>query len=82
MTEQTNLATKPKQILTSAETAAFLGISLSYLEKLTSRRMIPYSKPGGKLRYFRLEDVIAWATRNRIATIDEINSEAQAHIIR
>lgn len=77
MAEQTNSAT-PKQILTSAETAAYLGISLSYLEKLTHRRKIPYSKPGGKLRFFRLEDVEAWATSNRIATIDEIKAEAQA----
>lgn len=78
MAEQTNTATRPKEILTSAEAAKYLGVSLGYLYKLTHTRAIPHSKPGGKLCYFRLADVEAWATRNRIATIDEINSEAQA----
>ena len=69
---------KSKQILTSAEVAEYLGVSRGYVYKLSHRRELPHSKPGGKLCFFRLEDVEAWATRNRIATLDEILAKARS----
>lgn len=65
-----------KQVLTSREAAAYLGISLSHLYKLTMRQEIPHYKPEGKLLYFDLNEVEAWARRNRIASATELEEQA------
>ena len=41
-----------KEVLTTAEASAYLGISESYIYKLTSLKQIPHYKPNGKLVYF------------------------------
>lgn len=49
-------------LLNSKEAAKFLKISVSTLYKLTMRRLIPFTKPGGKLKYFeksKLEDYLS-----------------------
>lgn len=48
--------------------AAILDISESALYSLTSKGIIPHSKPGGKLIYFEEEDLIAYLRRNRVNT--------------
>lgn len=68
-----------KQVLTSREAAAYLGISISHLYKLTMRQEIPHYKPEGKMLYFDLGEVEAWARRNRIATVGELNEQALSH---
>lgn len=41
-----------KEVLTSDEAARYMGISKSYLYKLTMRAEIPHYKPMGKICYF------------------------------
>ena len=41
-----------KEVLTSDEAARYMGISRSYLYKLTMTRKIPHYKPTGKVCYF------------------------------
>ena len=41
-----------KEVLTSDEAAEYMGISKSYLYKLTMRKQIPHYKPMGKMCYF------------------------------
>jgi len=41
-----------KEVLTSDEAARYMGISKSYLYKLTMRGEIPHFKPMGKMCYF------------------------------
>ena len=60
------MAVNGKEVLTSRETAAYLGISLAYLYKLTHERRIPHYKPEGKVLYFDRSDVLAWMRRNRV----------------
>ena len=67
-----------KAVLTSQEAAAYLGISLSKLYKLTCAKEIPHYKPNGKLNYFEREEIEAWALRNRIATNAEISDQAMS----
>ena len=38
-----------KEVLTTAEASAYLGLSESYIYKLTSLKQIPHYKPNGKL---------------------------------
>lgn len=41
-----------KEVLTSDEVARYMGISKSYLYKLTMRNETPHYKPMGKVCYF------------------------------
>ena len=60
-----------KEVLTSDEAARYLGMSKSYLYKLTMRRQIPHFKPMGKMCYFNRLELESWLQSNRVATADE-----------
>lgn len=66
-----------KEVLTSEEAAKYMGISKSYLYKLTMRQMIPHYKPMGKMCYFVRAELEQWLRGNRVSTSDEINQLAQ-----
>ena len=51
--------------LTVREAAKYMGVSRSYLYKLTSQGAIPFYKPNGKLIYFKREDLDRWMLRRR-----------------
>lgn len=65
-----------REILNIQQAADFLGVARSYLYKLTMKRAIPYSKPNGKLIFFRREDLVNWAMSNPIATDDQCYDNA------
>lgn len=71
-----------KEVLTSDEVARYMGISKSYLYKLTMRCEIPHYKPLGKMCYFNRVEVENWLQNNRITPIDEINQQAQTYCMR
>ena len=68
-----------KAVLTSDEAARYLGITKSYLYKLTMLRKIPHSKPMGKMVYFDRLELEAWLRSNRVATNDELERKAEAY---
>lgn len=68
-----------KAVLTSDEAARYLGITKSYLYKLTMWRKIPHSKPMGKMVYFDRLELEAWLRSNRVATNDELERKAEAY---
>ena len=57
-----------KEVLTTAEASAYLGLSESYIYKLTSLKQIPHYKPNGKLVYFNRKELCEWAMRNQVQT--------------
>ena len=63
----TEIDINTKELLTIEETAQYLGISKSYLYKLTSRGAIPHYKPFGKMVYFNRKELVKWLQRKRIA---------------
>lgn len=63
-----------KSVLTFKEAALFMGLSSSYLYKLTSRGQIPHYKPSGKMIYFNREELEAWLQKGRKQTVEEIDS--------
>ena len=71
-----------KEMLTAEEAAKYLGISRSYLYKLTMRKLIPHFKPMGKMCYFNRLELEAWLQTNRIATNEEIEQQAQAYCLQ
>ena len=71
-----------KEVLTSEEVVTYMGISRSYLYKLTMRKQIPHYKPLGKLCYFNRKELEAWLQQNRCAADGEINEKAQDYCQR
>ena len=71
-----------KEVLTSEEAARYLGISRSYLYKLTMRKQIPHFKPTGKMNYFNRLELEAWLQSNRVSTSNEISQQAQAYCMK
>lgn len=65
-----------KEVLTSDEAARYMGISKSYLYKLTMRGEIPHFKPMGKMCYFNRVELEQWLQRNRITTNEKIGQKA------
>jgi excisionase family DNA binding protein len=70
-----------KEFLTFAEAAQFIGVSDSWLYKLTMQRQIPHFKPRGKMLYFNRLELEAWIQQNRIKTSDEIEQEAATYLV-
>lgn len=71
-----------KEVLTSDEAARYMGVSKSYLYKLTMRREIPHYKPRGKMCYFNRRELEAWLQGNRVATSEEIEEQANAYCMK
>ena len=71
-----------KEVLTSDEAARYLGISKSYLYKMTMKQQIPHYKPMGKMCYFNRMELESWLQSNRVATADEISQKAQTYCIK
>ena len=77
-----NVAFTTKEVLTSQEAARYMGISRSYLYKLTMRQEIPHYKPMGKLCYFNRHELEEWLQSNRINTGAETAQQARAYCMR
>lgn len=63
-----------KEVLSLTEASAYLGMSESYLYKLTSASSIPFYKPNGKMVYFRRLELEQYLLRNRSTTTVEIQA--------
>lgn len=71
-----------KEVLTSDEAAKYMGISKSYLYKLTMRQQVPHYKPTGKMCYFNRLELEQWLQSNRVSTSTEISQQAQAYCMK
>lgn len=80
VTENTIFSTK--EVLTCDEVVRYMGISKSYLYKLTMRGEIPHYKPMGKMCYFNRKELEQWLQRNRVATSSELEQQAQAYCLK
>lgn len=69
-----------KTVLTIDEAAAYTGLSVSSIYKLTSTQEIPHYKPRGKMLYFDRAELDTWLLQRRVKTTDEINAAAADHV--
>ncbi|WP_282112349.1 helix-turn-helix domain-containing protein [Maribacter stanieri] len=53
-----------KENLSFREATIYLDVSQSFLYKMTSKGIISYTKPGGKLIYFKKQDLDNWLSQN------------------
>lgn len=59
-----------KEVLTADEAAKYMGVSKSYLYKLTGKKEIPHYKSMGKRCYFNRKELEAWLQRNKIELLE------------
>ena len=71
-----------KQVLNLNEAAKYLDISKSHLYKLTSRKEIPFYCPQGKRLYFKKDELDQWLTRNRSASLGELETRAANYLFK
>ena len=71
-----------KEVLTSDEAAKYMGVSKSYLYKLTMLKQIPHYKPMGKMCYFNRLELETWLQQNRCATDTELSQKAQSYCMQ
>ena len=71
-----------KEVLTSDEAALYMGVSKSYLYKLTMRKEIQHYKPMGKMCYFNRLELETWLQQNRCATDTELSQKAQSYCMQ
>lgn len=69
-----------KPVLTAKEAAAYCGLSVNYLHRLTSGKKIPFFKANGGFLYFKRSELDDWMTRNRIAPDYELTAQAETFV--
>lgn len=76
------LMSSNKEVLTFEETCEYMGVSRSFLYKLTSRGRIPHSKPNGKMIFFEKKKLNLWLLQNKRKSKAEIEVEALRYSLR
>lgn len=70
-----------KNVLNVEDLCLLLGTTRANVYRMTSERRIPFYKPlRGKI-YFKRDEIESWMLRNRSASIDEIQSNAEMYCI-
>ena len=67
------------KVLTFEQGCAYLGFAKSYVYKLTSAGILPFSKPNGKTIFFDREKLEAWMLSNQ--SISHFEREIEASTI-
>jgi excisionase family DNA binding protein len=66
-----------KEWLSLDETAVAFNLSESFLYKLTSKRLVPFYKPSGKLIYFKRAEIEQWILGGKVKTMSELEREVE-----
>lgn len=61
-----------KEIISVEECAEFLGLSISYIYRLTHEKRLPYYRPNGKKIYFQKQELLNWLLSHRISPDSEL----------
>ena len=77
-----SLLLNQKTVLNFDEAAEYTGLSKSHLYKLTSTAGVPCYKPTGKRLYFSKEELDSWLMRHKKHSHEEIDTEAENHLLR
>jgi len=69
-----------KKVLTFEEGCQLLGYKKSYVYKMTSASILPFSKPNGKRIFFEREKLEAWMLSNASSSANEKKIEATTYV--
>lgn len=79
--EQT-ITMKQAEPMSLDEACKHLGLSKSYVYKLTCLKQIPFYKPQNGKLFFEKSDLNKWILRNKSKSESEINQEANDYIAK
>ncbi|HTB99318.1 MAG TPA: helix-turn-helix domain-containing protein [Ferruginibacter sp.] len=68
------------KVLTFSQGCQYLGYAKSYVYKLTSAGILPYSKPNGKSIFFDREKLEAWMLSNTSISHEEKQIMAATYV--
>jgi len=68
------------KVLTFEQGCQYLGYAKSYVYKLTSAGILPFSKPNNKSIFFEREKLEAWMLSNAKTSLAEKQIEAATYI--
>ena len=68
------------KVLTFQEGCTYLGYKKSYVYKLTSSRILPFSKPNGKTIFFEREKLEQWMLSNASSSQVERQIKAATYV--
>jgi excisionase family DNA binding protein len=68
------------RVLSFSEGCQYLGYKKSYVYKLTSARVLPFSKPNGKKIFFDRDKLEAWMLSNASSSATQKQIEASTYI--
>lgn len=68
--------------MTAREAAEYLGLTLSYLYKLTSAHRVPFYCPMGRKILFKQSELEAFVEATRVPTDAELSALAEKEVIR
>lgn len=77
-----NLVSAAKEVLNLEEAAAFMGVTKSFLYKMTHNHAIPFYKPGNKLVYFEKSELLSWLRQNPVMSTSQVSKGADEIISR
>lgn len=69
-----------KKVFNVSNLQMYTGWSLSKIYKLTSARLIPFSKPTNGSLFFEREKIEEWLLQNPSYTEDDIEERVSAHL--
>ena len=68
-----------KNLFSVAEAASYLKMPLHSIYKLTSKRLVPFYKPGKRI-LFDVSELDAWLLQSKKATITDRNSSINSNL--
>ncbi len=68
------------RVLTFEQGCAYLGYAKSYVYKLTSAGILPYSKPNGKTIFFEREKLEVWMLSNAQSSLADKQVQAATYV--
>ncbi len=77
LTVTEDLLYEAKEVLTVEEAAKFLGLSKSFVYKMTHEGTLPFYKPNGKVCYFERAVLLKWMRSGKVSSKKEIEDAAQ-----
>ncbi|MBR3566876.1 MAG: helix-turn-helix domain-containing protein [Salinivirgaceae bacterium] len=80
---QKQILISTKNVLSVKELAQLTGLSTGHIYNLVSAKKIPhYKTEGGKLVFFRKQEVEDWLCATRIPTYKEMEQQAATYCVR
>lgn len=74
------MSTSLNKVLTFKEGCAYTGYKESYMHKLTSSGIVPYSQPNGKKIFFEREKLEAWMLGNPSTSLQDKQIQAATYV--